>query len=125
MRLASTSPGDPRRRRLLELIDALNDDAREQLLAFGEFLLQRHGRTQPDAVAEPQAIPRPEQESVVAAIRRLSATYSMLDKKALLNETSSLMSAHVLQGRPAAEVIDELEILFEASYRRLSGKTED
>jgi hypothetical protein len=37
----------------------------------------------------------------------------MLERSgALLNDTSSLMAGHVLHGRPAAEVIDELEALF-------------
>jgi hypothetical protein len=31
------------------------------------------------------------------------------------------MSAHVLQGRPAREVIDELEQLFADHYQRLSA----
>ena len=109
----------------MEILDKLGDDAREQLLAFAEFLLQRGTTTGPAEAIEPQPIPRPDQETVVAAIRRLSATYSMLDRKALLNETSSLMSAHVLQGRPAVEVIDELEALFEARYRTFRSITED
>jgi hypothetical protein len=55
-------------------------------------------------------------------MKRLSATYHMLDKSKLLNETSALMAQHVMQGRPAHEVIDELEVVFELHYRRLAGK---
>ena len=59
---------------------------------------------------------RPEEESVIAAVRRLSQTYHMLDKGQMLHETSSLVTAHVVQGRPAPEVIDELQTLFESRY---------
>jgi hypothetical protein len=34
----------------------------------------------------------------------------------MLNETSSLMAAHVLNGRPARDVIDDLEALFARHY---------
>ena len=53
---------------------------------------------------------------MIAAIRRLSATYSMLDRGAMLNETSALMSAHVLQGQGATQTIDALEALFVRHY---------
>ncbi len=55
---------------------------------------------------------------MVGAIRRLAESYPMLDRGALLHETSALVSAHVLQGRPAGSVIDELEALFHDHYRR-------
>jgi hypothetical protein len=64
---------------------------------------------------------RPAEESVVAAIKRLRRTYPMLDGGSLLNETSALMAAHVLQGRPAAEVIDALEALFSARFDAYRG----
>ena len=43
----------------------------------------------------------------------------MLDKAAMLNETSMLMTQHIMHGRAAADVIDELEDLFEQQYRKL------
>ena len=109
---------DPKRRTLLDTFSKLDREGQEQILAFAEFLLQRKKPQPPEPAVDqtPRDIPRPEEETVVAAIRRLSATYHMLDKQALLHETSSLMSAHVLQGRPAADVIDELERLFEAGF---------
>jgi hypothetical protein len=61
-------------------------------------------------------IPRPAEESVIKAIRRLTATYPSMDKKDLLTKSSSLMSEHLLQNRPAMDVIDELEQLFRAQY---------
>ena len=114
----STLP--PAKRRLLELYDALDERDRELLAAFAEFLATRRvgaaGVVEP--LAEPDFLPRPPEESVIAAIRRLAQSYHMLDKAAMLHETSALMSAHILQGRPASDVIDELETLFSSHYER-------
>jgi len=67
-------------------------------------------------VDKPVEIPRPEEERVVAAIKRLSATFPMLQKSSMLNETAALMSEHILKGRDAVEVIDKLEIQFQVRY---------
>lgn len=116
-------------RRLLKILRALDTQDRATLIAFGEFLLTGGAgvavtgepERSPRAPSEPQHEPRPEQESVVAAIKRLRRVYPMLDPGEMLHETSALMAAHVLQGRDANEVIDELEGLFEGHYRaRLS-----
>jgi hypothetical protein len=40
----------------------------------------------------------------------------------MLNETSVLMTQHVISGRDAAEVIDELEVLFRRHYEKLAEK---
>jgi len=106
-------------KRLVKLFKALPEAERQTLLQFAEFLAERTAGQQP-AMPEPKDIPRPEDESVIKAMRRLSATYHMLDKSRMLNETSSLMAEHVMGGRPAVEVIDELEILFERHYRKLT-----
>lgn len=105
-------------KRLVRLFKALPEGERQTLLAFAEFLVERSEGASLE-LPEPKPIPRPENESVIKAMRRLSATYHMLDKSKMLNETSSLMAEHVMQGRPAIEVIDELEILFERHYRRI------
>ena len=42
-----------------------------------------------------------------------------IDKPELLNETSVLMTQHVMQGRDIEEVIDELEVLFRRFYDEL------
>lgn len=114
-------------RRLLDLFDRLPEDAREQLTVFAEFLVQRAGAEggplgQPRHAVpqQPADIARPDSESVVAAIRRLSATFPMLDREPLLHDTSALMTAHIMQGRPAVEVIDELELVFRRHYKRLA-----
>jgi hypothetical protein len=110
----------PAKRRLLELYDALDERDRATLTALAEFLAgQRAGGVEPlAAFPEPDQIPRPAEESVIGAIRRLSRTFHMLDKAPMLHETSALMSAHILQGRPASEVIDDLEVLFSGHYER-------
>ncbi len=108
-------------RRLLRLYRDMPDSARESLLSFAEFLVQQHPAAEPMAAppsTQPGIIRRPESESVVAALRRLAQSFPMLDKGELLHEASDLMSAHVLQGRPAAEVIDELEALFRRHHER-------
>lgn len=110
-------------RSLLDKYLKLDRSDRESLTAFAEFLVSRSGtRDQSSDVrarpVEPKIIPRPENETVIGAIKRLSETYPMIDRKDLLTETSSLMSAHIMHGRIATEVIDDLEALFATHYKR-------
>lgn len=120
-------PGSADERRLLRRFRALDAASRQTLLAFAEFLAERETqRTAGDgadqaAPAEPRLEPRPAEESVVAAIQRLRRSYPMLDGGTMLQETSALMAAHVLQGRAAAAVIDELEALFAARFEAMRG----
>ena len=111
---------------MLKLFSRLDKDDQEHVLAFVEFLVSRSSSSaetgkEETANEKPVMLPRPEPESVVAAIKRLSKSYSMLDKGDMLHETSDLMSSHVLKGRPAEEVIDELEILFLSHYEKKFG----
>lgn len=111
-------------KRLQEILSHLTPVAAQQLLEFAEFLLLRHAAV----AAAPlplQDIPRPPQESVVKAIKRLAATYPMLDRAKMLHETSALMTQHVIQGRDAAAVIDDLEKLFQQHYQRLYATDAD
>lgn len=107
-------------RRLLALFSGLGEQDRSTLLAFAEFLGSRTAAEaeDPELIQQPVAIPRPERETVIGAIKRLSQTYPMLDRGALLNETSSLMVGHVLHGRAAGSVIDDLEALFAEHFTR-------
>ena len=109
-----------RRKALKEIIERLPDAQVEALIDYAEFLLVRHGRAEP-ASEEPLPIDRPSQESVVVAIKRLRATYPMIDPATILHETADLMAQHVMQGREAVEVIDELEVLFRSHYERSQG----
>ncbi len=106
-------------KKLLAVFRKLANEEQKSLLAFGEFLADRVDEKPAEPIPEPQHTPRPEKESVVAAIKRLSATYSMLDKPQLLNETSVLMTQHVMQGRDINEIIDEMEALFLRFYEEL------
>jgi hypothetical protein len=103
---------------LVRLFRRLPSNERSTLLSFAEFLVQRSGL--PENIT-PKPAPRPETESVVAAIKRLSAGYPMLDRAKMLHETAGLMSEHLLQGRPADEVIDALELVFQRHYEQQFG----
>ena len=107
-------------RKLLRLYSSLTEQGKESLAAFAEFLAIREdagSAAEPLRPSEPKPIPRPETETVVGAIRRLSESYSMIDKSLLLTETSSLMTAHLMHGRDASDVIDELEVLFAEKHK--------
>ena len=61
-------------------------------------------------------IPRPEHESVINAIRRLTQTYPMLNRDTLINEASGLMARHMMHGETSEDTIDQLEALFKSRY---------
>lgn len=107
-------------REITKVAEQLSQDQQQTLLLFAQFLLSQTASVaaEPEPFPEPKPIPRPAEESVIKAMRRLSASYFMLERGTLLNETSALMAQHVMQGRPAADVIDELEALFAAQYQR-------
>ena len=110
-------------KKLLTSFKRLEAKEQEMLLAFAEFLAHREidSGLPVEPLAKPQIIQRPESESVVAAIKRLSASYPMLDKPQLLNESSAIMTKHVMQGKEAEAAIDELEALFLKFYEELVG----
>lgn len=113
-------------RRLLQAFRNLDAVQKASLLDFADFLVARSGSAGAESVpAEPLDIPRPAEENVVKAIRRLMATYPMLDRSRdkLLNETSALMTQHLIHKRPAVEVIDELEIVFRRHYEALNDNS--
>jgi hypothetical protein len=125
---ALSAAGSPEERRLARLYRSLESTDRRTLIAFAEFLAHGRRTETPPPLREPNPVPRPDGETVIAAIRRLSLSYDMLDREPMLHETSALMSTHVLQGRAAAEVIDQLEALFERhyeDYRARLGAAED
>ena len=111
------------------------------LLAFAAFLARRSAtpaapavadtpdapvKRPPEIIPEPEIIERPAEESVVGALKRLSKTYPMLDKKVMLNATSDLVATTIMQGADPAGVIDQLEEIFRTHYEQLiAGNTED
>ena len=110
-------PASNTEKRLLEILARLPEEVAAGLLEFAEFLDSKHG--QEVVAAELRDIPRPRDESVVEAIKRLADTYPMLDTEHLLHETGELMTQHIMQARPATEVIDDLEALFGRHYEQL------
>lgn len=111
----------PAEKKLLKYYSKLTPNQRVTLLQFAEFLLEK-GVTDfsaPEKIPEPVIRERPSEETVVAAIKRLTASYPMLDRDKLFNETSSLMTRHVMQGEEAKIIIDELELLFQRNYQQL------
>ncbi len=128
----------PPEQRLADIFADLAQADRHALLAFAEFLAAGRHRPSPThaadapvalplppadaAAAVPNPLPRPAEERVIAAIRRLGLGYPMLDRGSMLHETAALMSQHVVQGRPAAAIIDDLEALFERHYALYSSQ---
>ena len=121
-------------KRLLEILSRLNETQIATLIDFAEFLAMRPESAsamgepetaEPAAVPQPADIQRPEKESVVKAIKRLTATYPMVDRTKMLNETSTLMTQHIMQGREAVEVINELEVMFRSRYEKIYIKDEE
>ncbi|MDH5633253.1 MAG: Crp/Fnr family transcriptional regulator [Gammaproteobacteria bacterium] len=103
-------------KRLEEILGRLPGEMASVLIEYAEFLDHRHGRD--PLPQDPLAIPRPEQESVVQAMKRLTNTYPMINTEMLLHKAGDLMGQHLMQARPAPEVIDDLEALFRQYYEQ-------
>ena len=117
-------------KQLLHYYSSLNVSDKETLLTFAEFLSCRVTNENLDndninnkkkvnnEVVQiiPLKIERPKTESVIHAIKRLTDTYPMIEKEKLLHSISDLMTAHMMQGKTAEIVIDELESLFFNEY---------
>ena len=106
-------------KQLQSLFRKLSERDQQSLIAFAEFLCGRGaGGGVDERVQLPVSIPRPEVETVPAAIKRLRNIYPMLDASGLLSGASELMSQHLMQGCPALDIINELEVLFEQYYQQ-------
>ena len=107
--------------RLTRLIEGMSHEHKSSLIDYAEFLKQKSQQVAQDLAPQeklqPLKQPRPDDENIINAIKRLRATFHMLNTDGLLNETSSLMTQHIVQGRAAVEVIDDLEILFEQHFQ--------
>jgi hypothetical protein len=123
---------------LLQLFNSLSEQDAQTLLRFAEFLAQADtpvetARQQPtetqsqltslpaqaedeSGIPQPVAIEKPDEEKVVDALKRLSATYPMLEKKKLLDRASALVAQHVMFGQPAPVVIGQIEDMFQKEY---------
>lgn len=113
-------------RRLLQAWRSLPEGGRVSLLDYAEFLVQRQTAASvvPAVAQVPLDIPRPSEESVIKAVRRLNATYPMLGTDhSLLNEVSAQMTRHIIHGEKAERVIDQLELIFRQKYDAHSAST--
>ena len=108
---------------LAAIYDLLPEQDQKALFDFAEFLKSRAPEVEPQ-VMMPLDIPRPENESVIAAIKRLNKTYPMIKRASLLHETSNFMMQHVVSGKAASEVIDDMENMFNEKFQQMTGDTE-
>lgn len=121
-------------KRILAALERLSEDKQQQLVDYAEFLVGRSGGdplaeagapAEPEPPKEPQPVEPDPDEGPVKAIKRLRATYPMLDATKLLDETTNIMSKRYLQDKPEGEVIEELEEVFEQHYRRYLGSFDE
>jgi hypothetical protein len=103
---------------LADLFNTLDQERQESLFDYAEFLQSKGGLVKQE-ISEPVAIPKPDDESVVAAIKRMKQTYPMIDSMQVFAVASNLMTDHMVKGRDAEEVINEIEALFEDTYNKL------
>ncbi|ALG67039.2 hypothetical protein [Beggiatoa leptomitoformis] len=103
--------------RLSDILITLPEAEQKNVLAFAEFLHARVRAEHPLTLPLPELLEPPQGESVVAAIKRLSRSYAMLDKTKMLGQTAELMTQHVVYGRTAEEIIPLLETLFMQHYQ--------
>ena len=108
---------------LADLFKTLDKDRQQSLFDYAEFLQSKGGIVQQE-IAEPVDVPRAENESVVGAIKRLKQTYPMIDSMEVFAVASNLMTDHMVKGRDAEEVINEIEALFDDTYKKLLRKFE-
>ena len=101
---------------LLKAFRQMTPTARCTLVDFADFLSQRHPVVTTPVSEQPLQVPRPVEESVIAAIRRLARTYPMLDSDNVFSAATTLMTRHVMGQQAAVEEIDELEVMFKARY---------
>lgn len=110
------------KQKLIQLFEGLDQQGRDSLLDYADFLFNKNQQNIPsqdnNVKLQPLHHPRPSQESVLAAVKRLRASYFMIDTDGMINQTSSLVTQFMLQGRPAHEVIDDLEQLFNQHYQK-------
>ncbi len=115
----NVTSGNQQEKKLRQLFRSLGKADQETLMRFAEFLAASPTTVNPVLTPQtPLNIPRPAEESVVKAIKRLRQTYPMLNPEQLLQPTSDLMSAHVIKGQAAVDVIDALEALFAHHFQQ-------
>lgn len=103
---------------LISVYESMDEQSRQSLSDFADFLYERSTPVVKQ-VPPPKEIPRPPQETVVGAIKRLKSSYHMVENMAVFSAASSLMTDHMVKGRELDEVVEEMEKLFEEAYRKM------
>ncbi len=103
---------------LIDLYESMDDERKRSLCDFADFLYAKADPISKEIPA-PEDMPRPQQESVVGAVKRLKVKYHMVESMSVFSAASALMTDHMVKGRDLIEVIDEMEILFEDAYDKL------
>lgn len=101
--------------RLLHAWRGLDRARQATLVEFAEFLAERGAAPRSAQVATL----RPQQETVLRAVRRLNASYPMLERARLLRPVGDLLSQHLVDGRAPDAVIDDLETLYANAHAAL------
>ena len=112
------------REKLLEVFESLNDEKQASLIDYAEFLRSK-GDLVTKEVPAPESIERPKEETVVGAIKRLKLTYPMIESMSVFSAASDLMTDNMVSGRYAAEVIDDMQTLFEEEYQSMLEVNDD
>jgi len=103
---------------LIDLYESMDDERKLSLCDFADFLYAKAAPVSREVPA-PDDAPRPEEETVVGAVKRLKIKYHMIESMSVFSAASTLMTDHMVKGRDVVEVIDEMEILFEGAYDKL------
>ena len=111
----------PDEKQLIALYSTLSEEQKGSVLDFAAFLASDFVNRSllsedTDLPEQPHLVEVTKNETVVTAIKRLSQAYPMLDRSKMLDATSSLMSAHILQGEPVEQVIEKLQDVFLQHY---------
>ena len=103
---------------LIDLYESMDAANKKSLSDYADFLYAKAVPVK-KIVPLPEDLPRPQVETVVGAIKRLKAKYHMIDSMSVFSAASSLMTDNMVKGRDVAEVIDEMEVLFDRAYKKL------
>ena len=111
------------KKNLIEIFETLDAERQASVFDFAEFLQSKGGLVVKE-MGTLVEISRPDKETVVGAIKRLKETYPMIDSMKVFSSASELMTEHMVKGRDAIEVIDEMEQIFEEFYAKMLKKLE-
>jgi hypothetical protein len=103
---------------LTDLYESMDDERKLSLCDFADFLYAKAAPVSKE-IPPPEDVSRPQEETVVGAVKRLKIKYHMVESMTVFSAASSLMTDHMVKGRDLVEVIDEMEMLFESAYNKL------